>query len=59
GYNTTGFFLEWLVKNKKSTFAIELNRTAANYSTRSWDEACKNITGVGIQALWDEYQKSF
>ena len=59
GYNTTGFFITWIVNNKKPTFAIELNRTAANYSTWSWDAACKQITGEGVQSLWDQYQKSF
>ncbi|ROR23973.1 beta/gamma crystallin [Mobilisporobacter senegalensis] len=58
GYNTTGFFIEWIVNNKKPTFAIELNRTASDYSTWSWDTACRNITGEGVQALWNQYQQS-
>jgi|GEM_PF-246985 len=58
GYTRTGFFVNWCVQNKKSSFAIELNQTARDFSTWSWDAACRQITGQGVQTLWNEYQAS-
>ncbi len=58
GYTTSGFFIDWIVQNKDEDFAIKFNRTALDYDTWSWDRACRNIVGQGVQALWDEYQAS-
>jgi hypothetical protein len=57
GYTTSGFFLNWIVNNKGDRdFAIKFNRAAGTYTTWSWDLACNNILGVGVQSLWNEYQ---
>ncbi len=58
GYTTTGFFINWLVDNKDPEFAIKFNHTARTYGTWSWDSACKNILGEGVQSLWNQYQQS-
>jgi hypothetical protein len=43
---------------KKASFAIDFNHAARDYSTFSWDTACRNITGIGVSQLWTEYQNS-
>ncbi|RAV98220.1 basic secretory protein-like protein [Pseudochryseolinea flava] len=59
GYTTSGFFLNWIVNNKGDRdFAIKFNRAAGTYATWSWDIACRDILGIGVQTLWNEYQAS-
>lgn len=56
GYTTTGFFIEWMVKNYDSDFLYKLNQTCKTIDPWSYDAACTEITGKGVQDLWDEYQ---
>ena len=58
GYTTSGFFIDWIVENKDADFAIKFNQAARDYATWSWNKACQNIVGQGVQALWNEYQAS-
>ncbi|MBQ0735934.1 basic secretory protein-like protein [Aquimarina celericrescens] len=58
GYTTTGFFINWIVNNKDSEFAIKFNHSARTYRTWSWDTACRNIVGETVQSLWNQYQNS-
>ncbi len=58
GYTTSGFFINWMVDTKDPDFAIKFNHTARTYSTWSWDSACRNILGEGVQSLWNQYQES-
>jgi Peptidase of plants and bacteria len=57
GYTTTGFFIQYLT-TKDVDFARKLNASARDYPKWSWDLACKNILGKGVQDLWDDYQGS-
>lgn len=56
GYTTSGFFIEWLVNNYDSDFLYKLNQSCKTIDPWSYDAACKNILGKGVQSLWDEYQ---
>jgi hypothetical protein len=58
GYNRTGFFLAWCKDHKKPTFLIELNHTAHDLPTFTWDTAFQQILGEGVQQAWNEYQAS-
>ncbi len=58
GYTTTGHFLNWLVNNKDSEFAAKFNHTARTYNTWSWESACNNLLGEGVQSLWNQYQNN-
>jgi hypothetical protein len=58
GYTTSGFFINWMVNAKDPNFAIKFQHTARTYTTWSWNAACTEILGVGVQTLWNEYQAS-
>ena len=57
GYQTTGFFLEWLT-SKDDDFIRKFNRTALDVIPWSFDRAIKEVLGqeYSIDELWDEYQ---
>lgn len=58
GYQTTGFFLQWL-KTKDSDFLKKFNRSALEVVPWSFDGAIKHVLGdnYSIDELWDEYQE--
>ncbi|UII23845.1 basic secretory protein-like protein [Fulvivirga ligni] len=58
GYTRSGFFLDWIADNKDPDFAIKFNQSARDYSNWSWNTACQNILGEGVQSLWNQYQAS-
>jgi len=57
GYQTTGFFLQWLT-TKDAEFLKKFNRSALEIVPWSFDEAVKHVLGdeYSIEALWEEYQ---
>lgn len=57
GYQTTGFFLQWL-KTKDVDFLKKFNRSTLEIVPWSFDGAIKHVMGDehSIDALWDEYQ---
>ncbi|MFA5650185.1 MAG: basic secretory protein-like protein [Proteiniphilum sp.] len=57
GYQTTGFFLEWLT-TKDDDFIRKFNRTALEVIPWSFDGAIKEVLGqeYSIDGLWEEYQ---
>lgn len=57
GYNTTGFFIDWL-HSKNFNFLSKFNRTAKAMDPWSWDAAIKEVLGneASVSALWSEYQ---
>lgn len=59
GYQTTGFFLQWLT-NKDADFLRKFNRSTLTVVPWSFEEAIKETLGqeYDIQSLWDEYQKA-
>lgn len=56
GYTTTGFFIEWLVNNYDTDFLYKLNQSCKTIDPWSYNSACTEILGKGVQTLWDEYQ---
>ena len=58
GYQTTGFFLEWLT-TKDADFLKKFNKTALDVIPWSFDGAIKHILGEKntIEGVWGEYQK--
>ncbi|WP_046242747.1 basic secretory protein-like protein [Hymenobacter terrenus] len=56
GYTTSGFFIYWMALKKDPDFMIKFQNTARTYANWSWDAACRDILGVGVQPLWNEYQ---
>lgn len=58
GYTTCGFFIQWIEENKKPEFAYLLNESCITMKPWSWDKACREIVGTGVQELWNEYQQS-
>ncbi len=60
GYTTTGHFLNWIVKNKKPSFIVELNHSAGALGTWGWNTAIGQILpGNTVSGLWNQYQASF
>lgn len=57
GYQTTGFFLQWLTA-KDPDFLRKFNRTALEVIPWSFDGAVKKVLGEeqSIDTLWEEYQ---
>lgn len=57
GYQTTGFFLDWLVTKDKD-FLKKFNRSALEVIPWSFDGAIKHVLGeeFSIDGLWEEYQ---
>ena len=57
GYQTTGFFLEWLT-TKDADFLRKFNRSALEVIPWSFDGAIKHVLGqeYSIDELWEEYQ---
>lgn len=57
GYQTTGFFLDWLTTKDKD-FLRKFNKTALDVVPWSFDGAIKHVFGneFSIDELWDEYQ---
>ncbi|MBF6596971.1 MAG: basic secretory family protein [Fermentimonas sp.] len=57
GYQTTGFFLEWLT-TKDKVFLKKFNRSTLEVIPWSFDGAIKHVLGEdhSIDTLWDEYQ---
>ncbi len=57
GYQTTGFFLQWLTC-KDPDFLRKFNRSTCEIIPWSFDKAMKHIFGEsqGVEALWNEYQ---
>lgn len=58
GYQTTGFFLEWLTTKDKD-FLRKFNKSALEIIPWSFDGAIKHVLGneYSIEGLWDEYQE--
>lgn len=56
GYTTTGFFIEWLVNHYDPDFLYKLNQSCKTIDPWSYNAACNEIVGKGVQDLWDEYQ---
>lgn len=59
GYQTTGFFLQWLTSKDKD-FLRKFNKSALEVIPWSFDGAVKHVLGekYTTQELWDEYQES-
>lgn len=57
GYQTTGFFLQWLT-TKDSDFLRKFNKSALEVVPWSFDGAVKHVLGKkhSIDGLWEEYQ---
>jgi hypothetical protein len=57
GYQTTGFFLQWLT-TKDSDFLRKFNKSALEVVPWSFDGAVKKVLGdeFSIDGLWEEYQ---
>lgn len=57
GYQTTGFFLEWLTIKDKD-FLRKFNKSALEVIPWSFDGAIKHVLGTeySIEELWNEYQ---
>lgn len=57
GYQTTGFFLQWLTC-KDPDFLRKFNRTTLEIIPWSFDKAMRHVLGEqnGIEELWNEYQ---
>lgn len=57
GYQTTGFFLQWLT-GKDPDFLRKFNRTAIEVVPWSFDGAMKHVFGqsYSVDGLWEEYQ---
>lgn len=60
GYRTTGFFLDWIRRNKDPEFLRKFNRSAIELDTWSWQGAVKYALGkqADIDELWKEYQQA-
>lgn len=58
GYQTTGFFLEWLT-TKDADFLRKFNHSTQEVIPWGFDEAIKHVLGddYSVEALWDEYQQ--
>ena len=57
GYQTTGFFLQWLT-TKDPDFLRKFNRSTLEIIPWGFDKAMKGIFGEGVttDSLWEEYQ---
>lgn len=57
GYQTTGFFLDWLT-TKDADFLRKFNRSTLEVIPWSFDGAIKHVLGkqYSIDGLWEEYQ---
>ena len=57
GYQTTGFFLEWLT-TKDTDFLRKFNQSTLQVVPWGFDEAIKQVLGqaYSIDKLWEEYQ---
>lgn len=57
GYQSTGFFLQWLT-SKDFDFLRKFNRTCLEIVPWSFDKAMEHIFGTGVttDSLWNEYQ---
>ena len=58
GYNTTGFFYQWIYENKSKTFLKDLNRSVLTINPWTLDAATQELFGESAQSLWDAYQES-
>jgi hypothetical protein len=58
GYQTTGFFLEWLITKDKD-FLRKFNKSTLEVIPWSFDGAIKHILGnqYSIDGLWNQYQE--
>lgn len=56
GYTTAGFFIEWVQTQYDADFLYKLNKSCKTIIPWSYDKACTEIIGKGVQDLWDEYQ---
>lgn len=58
GYQTTGFFLEWLTTKDKD-FLRKFNKSALEVIPWSFDDAIKHVLGEknSVEGLWNEYQE--
>lgn len=58
GYQTTGFFLQWLTA-KDSDFLRKFNRSTLEVVPWSFDAALKHVLGnqYTTDSLWEEYQR--
>jgi len=57
GYNTTGFFYLWILRNKDKNFLKDLNKTALTMEHWSFAGAIKELFGESATELWAAYQK--
>jgi hypothetical protein len=59
GYQTTGFFLEWLT-TKDADFLRKFNQSALTVIPWGFDEAIQQVLGqsYSVEKLWEEYQGS-
>ena len=60
GYQTTGYFLEWLT-GKDADFLRKFNKSTLNIIPWNFDDAIKYALGdeYSVESLWEEYQASF
>ncbi len=58
GYQTTGFFLQWLT-SKDPDFLRKFNRSTLEVIPWSFDKAMKHVLGeaCGVDVMWNEYQQ--
>lgn len=56
GYTNTGFFLDWIAKNKADDFAYEFNQSAHRMDKWTFSSAIEELTDEPIDKLWQEYQ---
>ena len=62
GFQTTGYFISWIVNNKDKDFLRKFNRSAVQLNPWSFKNAFnhiyKNNYLMSFDNLWNEYQKS-
>jgi hypothetical protein len=58
GYNTTGFFLDYVARTYDKDFLYKFNDTARTINPWTFDKAMRATVGKGVSTLWDEYIRS-
>jgi hypothetical protein len=58
GYNTTGFFLDYIVRTYDKDFLYKFNDTARTINPWTFDKAMQATVGKSVSTLWDEYARS-
>lgn len=58
-YSTSAFFFVWIQRNIHKDFIYDLNRSMLANDNVTWTwEQVKNITGVPVENLWEQYQQT-